>query len=89
MRMIVLFLLIVLAVLQYKFWMGADSLPNWLKLEQKLKTQDDNNKQLTARNQALQADIIELKSNDQALEEQARYELGMVKEGETYYQFVE
>lgn len=89
MRMIVLFLLIVLAVLQYKFWMGADSLPNWFKLEQKLKTQDDNNKQLTARNQALQADIIELKSNDQALEEQARYELGMVKEGETYYQFVE
>ena len=41
------------------------------------------------RNRAVEADIIELKSGEQALEERARYELGMVKEGELYYQFVD
>ncbi len=40
-------------------------------------------------NQALDADIMGLKSGDQALEEQARFELGMVKEGEVYYQFID
>lgn len=89
MRLIVLFLCCILAALQYKLWMGEGSLPQWLKLEQKQKQQDAQNQRLLARNQALHADIIELKSSDQALEEQARYELGMVKEGETYYQVVE
>ena len=42
-----------------------------------------------ARNQAVEADIAELKSGEQALEERARYDLGMVKQGEIYYQVVD
>ena len=62
---------------------------HWLHLEKKLAAQEDENKKLAARNRAIDADIKELKSGAQALEEQARFELGMVKEGEVYYQFVD
>lgn len=89
MRTIVVFLIIALIGLQYKLWVGDGSVAQWLHLEKKVTGQEDENKQLVARNHALEADIEELKSGDQALEEQARFELGMVKNGETYYQFVE
>lgn len=89
MRMIIIFLLVALLGLQYKLWVGDGSVAQWLHLEKKLNEKEEENKTLSARNQAIEADIAELKSGDQALEEQARFELGMVKEGEDYYQFVD
>ncbi len=89
MRMIVIFLIVTLLGLQCKLWIGGDSVAHWLLLEKKLVAQEEDNKKLAALNQALEADIAELKSGDQALEEQARFELGMVKESETYYQFAD
>jgi len=86
MRTIVIVLLLVLVGLQYKLWVGDNSIFQWVQLEKKLATEEQENKSLVARNRAVEADIYELKSGDQALEEQDRYELGMVKEGETYYQ---
>ena len=86
MRSIVLCLAIAFAGLQYKLWVGEGSIFKWKDLEHKLAEKVEDNKQLEARNRAVEADIIELKSGDQALEEQARFELGMVKEGEVYYQ---
>lgn len=89
MRIIVILLIIVLLGLQYKLWIGDGSMTQWLRLEQKLDAQQQKNKQMLARNQVIDADIAELKSGEQALEEQARFELGMIKEGEVYYQFVD
>lgn len=89
MRSILIFLVLALLGLQYKLWLGDGSVPQWVHLENKLAVQEEENKKLAARNRALEADILELKSGDQALEEQARYELGMVKDGEVYYQCVE
>ncbi len=89
MRAIVIFLIVALIGLQYKLWLGDGGIRQWIHMEKKLDAQEENNKKLVARNHALEADIEELKSGDQALEEQARYELGMVKEGETYYQFAD
>jgi cell division protein FtsB len=86
MRSIVLCLVIALAGLQYKLWVGEGSIFKWKDLEHKLTEKVEDNKQLEARNRAVEADIVELKSGEQALEEQARFELGMVKEGEVYYQ---
>ncbi|KTC85215.1 septum formation initiator [Legionella brunensis] len=85
----ILILLLVLIGLQYKLWLGDGSVLQWINLEKKLEVQADENEKLLARNRAMEADILELKSGEQALEEQARYELGMVKEGEVYYQFVD
>ncbi len=89
MRMVVIFLIVTLVGLQCKLWVGDGSVEQWLLLEKKLAAQEDDNKKLAALNHAIEADIAELKSGDQALEEQARFELGMVKEGETYYQFAD
>lgn len=89
MRLFVLFLALVLLGLQYKLWFGEGSLLQGVQLDKKLAAQTSVNATLTAQNRAIEADIAELKSGDQALEEQARVDLGMVKQGEVYYQFVD
>lgn len=87
MKTIILILILALAGLQYKLWYGDGSIPQWLKLQNKLEAQEKINEKLVARNKIVEADIAELKSGNQSLEEQARYELGMIKKGEEYYQF--
>ena len=89
MRLIIVCLALILVGLQYKLWIGEDSVLRWRYLNKKLTTQLEENKRLIARNQMMEADIAELKSGEQALEERARYDLGMVKQDETYYQFVD
>lgn len=89
MRFIFIGLVLILLGLQYTLWRGDDSLLQWLSLEKKLEKQTKYNQQLSQRNHAVEADIAELKSGEQALEERARYELGMVKEDEVYYQFLD
>ncbi|MCA0402542.1 MAG: cell division protein FtsB [Proteobacteria bacterium] len=89
MRSIIFALIVALVGLQYKLWLGDGGIFQWIDLHKKLNTQIEQNEKLVARNHAIEADIEELKSGAQALEEQARSELGMVKEGEVYYQFVD
>lgn len=89
MKIIILIIILALAGLQYKLWFGNDSIPEWFKLERKLVNQKKVNEKLYERNKIIEADVAELKSGNQALEEQARYELGMIKKGEEYYQFNE
>ncbi|WP_419419287.1 cell division protein FtsB [Legionella sp. D16C41] len=89
MRPIVIILILAFLGLQYKLWLGDGSILHWYNLENQITQQKKENERLIARNHALEADILELKSGDQALEEQARYELGMVKNDEIFYQFVE
>lgn len=89
MRSIIIVLILTLAALQYKLWISEDSIPQWMALENTLLLQEQENEKLAKRNRAVEADIAELKSGEQALEGQARYELGMVKENEVYYQFVD
>ena len=89
MRSVILFLLFALIGLQYKLWIGDSSVVQWQRLAHKIDLQTAVNEKLLVRNQAIEADINELKRGEQALEEQARYELGMIKEGEIYYQFVD
>lgn len=89
MRITILVLVIVLFGLQYKLWMGDGSVSQWNHLQKRLDQQEQENQKLAAKNRAMEAEIYELKSGEQALEEQARYELGMIKNGEEYYQIVE
>ncbi len=89
MRTIILVLILALASIQYKMWLGDGGLLGRIELEKKLITQREENAKFLSRNRAMEASIIELKSGAQALEEAARYELGMIKDQETYYQFVD
>lgn len=89
MRIIVACLILVLIGLQYKLWVGDGSVLQWLKLEKKVAQQEQKNIQLAFNNQKIAQDVTRLKDDSSAIEEKARYELGMIKQGEIYYQFVD
>lgn len=76
-------------VLQYDLWIGEGSLATVWRLQQSIDTQAKENRVLTERNKALEAEVRDLKQGKDAIEERARSELGMIKKGETYIQIVE
>ena len=89
MKTFVVGLLLLLAILQYKLWFEPTGLNQYRQLKEAVTAQSTQNKQLQQRNQALAAEIKDLKHGREAIEERARHELGLVKNCETYYQIVE
>ena len=89
MRVIVVCLILVIVGLQYTLWFGDDGLLEWLHLSQQLAEKNQQNKQSLSRNFTIAADIAELKRGEDGLEERARFDLGMVKQAEVYYQFAD
>jgi len=78
-----------IALLQYPLWLGKGS---WLRvwdLSRQISEQQDKNNALKARNETLDAEVLDLKSGRAAIEERARSELGMVKQDEVFYQVLE
>jgi cell division protein FtsB len=88
-RYIALLLLILLIALQVKLWVGQGGMTEVWRLEENLVEQKQKNEALKARNDALSAEVANLKTGDEAIEERARSELGLVKPGEKFYQVVE
>ena len=89
MRWLIWLLVVLLVLVQYKLWVGDGSFAEVWDLYQQVETQREANQQLRERNQALEAEVQDLKQGVGAIEERAREELGMVKEGETFYQIIE
>lgn len=86
MRWPTLVLLIVIALLQYPLWLGKGG---WLRvwdLDRQVRAQRDVNLKLESRNAGLDAEVRDLKTGFDAIEERARFELGLVKEGEVFVQ---
>ncbi len=88
MRAITVLLLIFLVLLQYRLWFGKNSVPDYLALEAEVQRQQLDNNKLKYRNKLLYADTDDLKSGVEAIEERARNELGMIKEGETFFRLI-
>ncbi|MBN8714205.1 MAG: cell division protein FtsB [Xanthomonadales bacterium] len=88
-RWIALILLVVLVALQVKIWTGNGSMQVVDGLRASVKKQTAENQRLQQRNQAMAADVFDLKHGDQAIEARARTELGLIKPGELFYQVVE
>lgn len=86
---VTLILLIIFGLLEYRFWLGSDSFLEVLKIEKNIKIQHQENTKLRERNNVVLEHIAILKKAPEAIEEQARYELGMIKRGEKFYQIVE
>ncbi len=84
-----LVLLALLGGLQYRLWIGNGSLAQATELRQQIAEQDAENKRLQERNRVLDAEVSELKKGMETVEERARQELGMVKNGETLYQLAQ
>ena len=89
MKIIISALAILLVLLQFKLWFGEGSVMDVWQLEDAIAAQQSTNEQLKERNQALIAEVDDLKQGLDAIEERARNELGMIKKGETFYQVVE
>ena len=88
-RYIALLLLILLLALEVKLWTGDWSMREVWRLRQRVSEQKLENQKLKQRNEALSAEVQDLKNGKEAIEERARSELGLVKPGETFYQVVE
>ena len=84
-----LILLLLLAGLQYRLWVGNGSLAQVTGLTQQIADQRAENEILLERNRVLDAEVLELKKGMETVEERARHELGMIKEGETLYQLAQ
>ena len=81
-----LVLVALIALLQYPLWLGKGG---WLRVwdyERQLQAQREVNQALEQRNAGLDAEVRDLKAGYEAIEERARYELGMIKEGEVFVQ---
>lgn len=88
-RVLVLLLVALLAWLQYRLWFGSGGSREVAELQQQVQQQTRDNAGLKQRNEALAAEVEDLKSGEAAVEERARSELGMIKPGETFYRVVE
>lgn len=87
-RWLLAVLIFLLAVLQYRLWFAEGSLAEKSRLEQQVQELSIINEQLEARNAVLERNVLDLEAGERAVEQHAREELGLVREGETYYQVV-
>jgi len=89
MRWLSLSLLALIALLQYPLWLGKGG---WLRVwdvDNQLQLQKEANQKLEIRNNGLDAEVRDLKQGFDAIEERARFELGMIKQNEVFVQVPE
>ncbi len=89
MRILAVALAALILLLQYPLWLGKGG---WLRvwdLDRQVRVQQDRNQTLQGRNAALDAEVRDLKQGVDAIEERARYELGMIRQDEVFFQIVE
>lgn len=84
-RFLNLLLLLIIVLLQVRLWWGDNSLPESWQLEARIEQQQQATEALATRNAQLAAEVRDLRSGLDAIEERARYELGMVRKNETFY----
>lgn len=89
MRWPVLVLVALLIVLQYPLWLGKGGWLRAWEVERQLQAQKEENRRLEQRNAGLEAEVRDLKAGYDAIEERARFELGLVRPDEVFVQIPE
>jgi cell division protein FtsB len=89
MRWLLVLLTLILLFLQYRLWVGEGSLAQKQVLEHKVESQKKENALLRERNHILANEVSNLKEGLESVEERARKDLGMIKDGETFYMVVD
>lgn len=84
MRWLLVVLIALLSLLQYRLWFAEGSLAERHRLEQQAAEQSRINSELSERNAVLEREVLELQTGNAGVEQRAREELGLVREGETY-----
>ena len=88
MKIIALVLLLLFIWLQYKIWLQDGGIPEVIQLQEEVEQVKTQVEKLQERNSSLDAEVKDLKKGLDAIEERARSEMGMIKEGEVYYQVI-
>ncbi|MGR5066538.1 cell division protein FtsB [Photobacterium sp. DNB22_13_2] len=88
MRLLNLLLLAILCWLQYDFWLGKNGMVDYLAVRDNVAVQQQANAELVQRNQQMYFEIHDLHRGQEAVEERARNELGMIGTGETFFRIV-
>jgi len=86
-KLIISVLTFVLILLQIRLWTGDASIGKIYVLKKEVALQEEKIIKLKERNQTLEAEVQDLKHHLSALEERARTDLGMIRQGESFYQF--
>ena len=89
MKFITIIMVLLLLLLQYRLWTGNSSLIEVSLLRDEITKVKSENDRLKERNLSLTAEVFNLKQGHEAIEEIARSEMGMIKDGETFYQIIE
>ena len=88
MKALAAFLAGLIVVLQYPLWFGKGGWLRVRELDRQVVAQEAVNAGLKARNDALDAEVRDLKQGLEAIEERARADLGMIRTDEVYFQVV-
>ena len=88
-RFIIVILVVFFLMIQFDIWVKDDGLIRVKELQLMIDSQSEENQRLKLRNKQLEREIEEFKSGTESIEEKARTDLGMIKEGEEFYLIVE
>jgi cell division protein FtsB len=88
-KILIAIMVLLIIQLQYRLWFGDGSIAQIKIYQQRLDDLKKKVEEKKQRNEALNAEIIDLKKGQEAIEERAREELGMIKENETFFQVLE
>lgn len=89
MRWLLFALVVLLGLLQYRLWFADGSLAERHRLQRQIDEQARINLELEQRNAVLEREVLELQSGTQGVEQRAREQLGLIREGEVFYQFAD
>jgi len=89
MRILSIVLAALILLLQYPLWLGKGGWLRVWEIDRQVKAQKEGNAKLRVRNDALDAEVRDLKQGYDAIEERARYELGMIRQDEIFFHIME
>ncbi len=89
MRVLLILLTVLFLLLQFQLWSGDGGIAEVWRLQRAIEAQRQEIAALKERNAALQAEVEDLRQGLAAIEERARSELGLIKEGEIFYQAID
>jgi cell division protein FtsB len=89
MKIIIALIILLIIHFQYRIWVGDGSIAQIDAYQQRLDELKKQAEEKRERNEALYAEVLDLRKGQEAIEERARDELGMIKEDETFFHVLE
>lgn len=84
MRVVTFVLGLLLFVVQFQLWFGPGGVPRVMHLRSEVRMAQERNDAAQSHNERLAAEVRDLQEGLEMVEEQARWDLGMVKPDEIY-----